>query len=67
MGEKLEEIPPHHEMAKTAQVPTKDEAGLCSFPGHPTSALTASAKRKGKSTFRVQPVCYTSTTPNFGG
>ena len=28
MGEKLEEIPPHQEMAET-----KDEAGLCSFPG----------------------------------
>ena len=27
-GEKLEEIPPHLEMAET-----KDEAGLCSFPG----------------------------------
>ena len=29
MGEKLEEIPPHLEMAETA----KDEAELCSFPG----------------------------------
>ena len=43
-GEKLEEIPPHHEIAETDQVPTKDEAGLCSFPGLPTSTLTASAK-----------------------
>ena len=50
-GEKLEEIPPHHEMAETAQVPTKDEAGLCSFPGHPTSMLTASAKREREINF----------------
>ena len=33
MGEKLEEIPPHLEMAETSQVPTKDEARLCGFPG----------------------------------
>ena len=65
MGEKLEEIPPHHKMAETAQVPTKDKAGLCSFLGHPTTALTALAKRKRKSTFRVQHQCATLAPPQL--
>ena len=61
MGDMLEEIPPHHGIAETA----KDEAGLCSFPGLPTSTLTALAKRKRKSTFRVQHQCATLAPPQL--
>ena len=63
MGEMLEEIPPHHEIAETAQV-LKTKLGRA-VSRVTTSVLIASAKRKRKSTFRVQHQCATLAPPQL--
>ena len=63
MGEMLEEIPPHHEIAETAQVPKLKTKLGCAISQAVAPAHSLSKQERDFNFPCATPVCYTSATP----
>ena len=63
MGEMLEEIPPHHEIAETAQVPKLKMKLGCAISRAAAPVHSLNKQERDFNFPHATPVCYTSATP----